>query len=1031
MSMANRSEGTSQILTFLYTDIEGSTRLWEQYPGAVEAAVSRHDRILRGAVEEHGGTVFRTVGDGICAVFANASHAVAAALGAQLALQEEPWGEIDELRVRIALHTGEVEAYGQDFSGRSLNRIGRLLGLTYGGQTLISHATQLLVRDALPVGVNLMDLGVIRMRDLSHPEHLFQLVHPDLPLNFPPLATLDIRPNNLPTQPTSLIGREAELAEITSRLDSDEVRMLTLTGPGGTGKTRLGLQAAADLIDRFEHGVFFVDLASVRDPEAVFPAIARTLGVRETSYRPVLDELIGQLQDKQLLLLLDNFEQITSAAPLVGELLQGCPRLKMLVTSREALRLRVEKIFPVPPLNLPSAGLKKPSIEQITQYEAVRLFIERARAVKPDFSVTNENAPAVAEICARLDGLPLAIELAASRIRLFSPQALLDRLGSRLQMLKGGARDLPTRQQTLRDTIGWSYELLDEGGQRLFELLSVFPGGCTFESAESVAGRIDPLRESGVDTIDGVASLVDKSLIRQVEQGNEEPRFVMLETIREFAAERLVENPDFYAGARRAHATYFAGFTKGQLERLSGDTLESGLAEIEGEIENVHAAWRYWVSEKDIEKLGDFIDGLWLLYDTRGWYHATINLTTDLLDVLSSIPSTPELARQEIVLQITLASALLITKGYVSTEVEHAYTRALHLIEDQGVTRELFPVLRGLSRYYGYRGEFEKAIWAGEQILSLAEKLDDADMRVAGHLVLGTNLTIYRDLRLGLSHLEKGIAAYIPDRRSSSRFRFGTDPGVACTMTSSINLWMLGFPDTALQRANGALDLAKDLKHPFSIAYAWFHTGLLYLWTRQTGHAAEYALELMDHADQYDFEIWRAVASCLQGATLVRLGQVDEGLGKIHWGMDTYQGLKTPPIFWSTLQFNLVEAYLDAGKAQDGLALLNELINAADKGSEGIFLVEFLRLRGDLLVAVSMQNAAEAEGWFGQALKIAQEQNANFLALRAANSLCRVWQKQGKFEESRQLLGEVYPRMTEGISLPDLEEARRILGGDK
>ncbi|MGA9577878.1 MAG: AAA family ATPase [Terrimicrobiaceae bacterium] len=319
----------------------------------------------------------------------------------------------------------------------------------------------------------------------------------------------------------------------------ENVRLVTLTGPGGTGKTRLALQAAADLIDRFEDGVFFVDLAPIREPESVLAAIARTVGLRETSDRPLLDKLNEELRDRMMLLLLDNFEQVTAAAPQVGELLRDCRQLKLLVTSREVLRVRGEHVFPVPRLALPKADLKQPSIEQLTHCEAIRLFIERAQAVKPDFELTNETASAVAEICLRLDGLPLAIELATARISLFSPQALLERLGSRLKLLRGGARDLPVRQQTLRDTIDWSYELLDSGEQRLFALLSVFRG-CTFAAVEVVASGMKRLDETGVDILDGLTSLVDKSLIRRADQGTGEPRLLMLETIREYAAERFI-----------------------------------------------------------------------------------------------------------------------------------------------------------------------------------------------------------------------------------------------------------------------------------------------------------------------------------------------------------------------------------------------------------------------------------------------------------------------------------------------------------
>ena len=368
--------------------------------------------------------------------------------------------------------------------------------------------------------------------------------------------------HNLPAQPTPFIGRLSELTAVKDLLtrDQQEARLVTLTGPGGTGKTRLAVQAAADLVSRFSDGVYFVDLAPIREPEAVLTTIARTVGIRESSDRPLLDELKDQLQSKAMLLVLDNFEQVTAAAPMVGEVLQGCPQLKLLVTSREPLHLRGEHIRSVPPLTLPRADLRQQSLEQLTQCEALRLFIERVMAVKPNFEVTDENASVIAEICVRLDGLPLAIELAAARMRLFSPRALLERLGGRLQLLRGGARDLPVRQQTLRDTIDWSYELLDDDEQRLFALLSVF-AGCTFDAVEAVAGGMNHhLDGMKMDVLDGLSSLVDKSLIRQADQDTGEPRLLMLETIREYATERLEQDSEFSTAAHRAHAMYFADF---------------------------------------------------------------------------------------------------------------------------------------------------------------------------------------------------------------------------------------------------------------------------------------------------------------------------------------------------------------------------------------------------------------------------------------------------------------------------------------
>ena len=419
--MAINPEQSSKTLTFLFTDLESSTRLWEQFPKAMKPALERHDALLRAAVEGSNGRVVKTTGDGLTAVFDSALDGVIACLKAQRGLSDEPWGETGPLGVRIGLHVGEAQPRGGDYYGPAVNRAARLMSVAHGGQVLLSAAAANLVVDQLPKGTTLRDLGEHRLKDLERPEHIFQLLIPGLVVDFPPLLSLDRRPNNLPAQPTPLIGREAELGEIVKGLSSGGVRLLTLTGPGGMGKTRTALQAAADLIDQFEDGVYFVDLAPIRDAQSVPNAIGQTLGLRDTSDRPVLDQLKAELSEKTILLLLDNFEQVMDAASIVAELLRESPGLKLLVTSRESLHVRGEHILPLSPLALPDAPLQKLSAGQLARYDAAQLFIQRAQAVKPGFTVTDENAPVVAEICTRLDGLPLAIELAAARIRLFSP----------------------------------------------------------------------------------------------------------------------------------------------------------------------------------------------------------------------------------------------------------------------------------------------------------------------------------------------------------------------------------------------------------------------------------------------------------------------------------------------------------------------------------------------------------------------------------------------------------------------------------
>jgi predicted ATPase len=868
-------------------------------------------------------------------------------------------------------------------------------------------------------------MGEHRLKGLVNPERLWQLVAPDLPSDFPPLLSFNSVPNNLPAQPTALIGREVETAEIIKRLSSADVRLLTLTGPGGIGKTRMALQAAADLIEQFSDGVYFVDLAFIKDPESVPGAIAQTLGLKETSDQPV-DEIKRQLHDKSMLLLLDNFEQVMSAAPKVVELLRDCPNLKFLVTSREALHLRGEYVYPVPPLALPSIDLKKPAPEQLTQYEAVRLFIERAQSVKPDFRITNENAPAVAEICWRLDGLPLAIELAAARIRLFSPQALLERLGSRLKLLRGGARDLPLRQQALRDAIDWSYDLLDNGEKRLFELLSVFSGGCSFEAVEAVAEGVERLDEIGVDIVDGLTSLVDKSLVRRVDLETRETRLQMLETIREFAAEKLEGDAEFRAIAQQAHASYYASFTQDQWARLTGEEREAASADLVADIDNVRTAWDYWVDAKDLEQLNKFVDSLWLLYDARGWYRSTIDLSTDMLGVLSSAPSTPERLQQEILLQTGLARALQVIKGF-TPEVEQAYTRAVKLSEEVGEIPELFPALRGLGSLYSYIGHFDKAGELAAKILSMAERLDDPDMQAEGHLRVGYSLALSGKVPAGLDHMDKAIASYNPERYSTSRFQLGNNSGVIGLNVSALFLWMVGFPERAMERANKAVDLARRLNHPYSLSYALFHTGLLHLWRREAERAKECSQAAVDIAREHEFQVWEAVATCLHGAALARSNQADKGLAQIHRGIDLYQVLKTPPVFWPLLIFMQAEASWMAGRLDQALAVLDSLQEFLPANSEDLLVIEFYRLRGDLLLAHSTHNQSEAELLYLHALEVAREHGAMMLRLRAAASLARLWRAQGKTEQARRLLDGVYSGFTEGFDTADLKEARALL----
>jgi predicted ATPase/class 3 adenylate cyclase/Flp pilus assembly protein TadD len=599
-------------VTFLFTDIEGSTRLWERSPEGMRRALARHDRILSEAVEEHDGYVFKTVGDAFCCAFSTATDALEATLEAQRELFAEEWNVEGGVRDRMALHTGVAEERDGDYFGPPVNRVARLLHAAHGGQVLLSAASHEMVRDHLPEEVSLIDLGEQRLKDLFRPERIFQLTVSELPSEFPPLRTLQARLNNLPLQPTPLVGRVREVEEVAERLRSERVRLLTLTGPGGTGKTRLALQSAAELLDEFDDGVFFVALATITDPELVPSAIAEALGVRESAEQTLEESLKGYIRDKRLLLVLDNFEHILAGAPLVGELVGACPNLKVLATSRIPLRLYGEWEYPVPPLALPDPRVLPP-VKVLTQYEAVKLFVERARAVKEDFEVTNESAPAVAEICARLDGLPLAIELAAARVRILPPQMMLQRLSNRLKFLQGGSRDLPARQQTLRGTIDWSYELLTQEEKTLFGRLSVFSGGRTLEAIEQIC---DP--EGDMDALEGVDSLVEKSLIRQEEVSEGEPRFLMLETVQEYAREKLEESSEAEE-IKRAHAEYFLALAEEADPELKGPDQLEWLQRLEAEHDNMRAALSWALGQEKVGIGLRLAGALWWFWWMRGY----------------------------------------------------------------------------------------------------------------------------------------------------------------------------------------------------------------------------------------------------------------------------------------------------------------------------------------------------------------------------------------------------------------------------
>jgi predicted ATPase/class 3 adenylate cyclase len=725
------SELPTGTVTFLFTDIEGSTRLLDELGDAYADALAEHRRILREAFGAHGGVEVDTQGDSFLVAFARARDAAAAAADAQQAL------ESGAVRVRMGIHTGEPLRTDEGYVGMDIHRGARIAAAGHGGQVLLSQTAQELVQDSLPGEFALEDLGEHRLKDLSRSQRIFQLVAEGLERDFPPLATLESRPTNLPPQPTPLIGRERELTEVVELLRSPDVRLLTLTGPGGAGKSRLALQAAADLLDDFGDGAFFVGLAGIADSSIVVPTIAQALGVKESAGLSPEDSLESFLQDRELLLVLDNLEHLLDASPQVSDLVLNAPSVKALVSSRAPLRVSIEQEYPVP---------------ELADGDAIALFRERARAIKPDFRL-NGDGPTVALICRRLDGLPLAIELAAARAKVLSPRALLERLELRLPVLTGGPRDLPDRQRTLRDTIAWSYELLDENEQTLFSRLAVFAGGFTLGAAEQIC-------DADLDTL---ASLVEKSLLRQGED-----RFRMLETIREFALERIAESRELGQIGQR-HFDFFLEVAQREGSDADRQAVES-VERLEAEHDNLRAALQFARGLDDPRLELRLVSALADFWEYRG--HLTEGLER-IREVLERDPDAPSELREP---ALQWGAMMALKHGDFATArrlAEEKRQMNVTLGDERGVAASIHI----LGNIAAAEGRYEDARALLEEGRSIRERLGDQ---------LGVATSLHN---LGLLAMDEG---------DYGRARPELESALAITETQGLERW----------RANSLCDLA-------------------------------------------------------------------------------------------------------------------------------------------------------------------------------------------------------------------------------
>ncbi|MDQ2916779.1 MAG: tetratricopeptide repeat protein [Pseudomonadota bacterium] len=750
------------VTTFLFTDIEGSTRLWEEQPDRMRLALARHDALARSAVETRHGTVVKTTGDGLHAAFGDPLDAVGAAVALQQSIAEPEVEDGVALRVRCGVHVGVVERRDNDFFGSAVNRAARIMSAAHGGQVLVSQTVADLVAARLPAGLTLRDLGLARLRDLAQPERIYQVVHPALRDSFPALRSLEAIPNNLPQQVTSFIGRERELAAIRDLLRRG--RLVTVVGTGGLGKTRLSLQVAADALDDFPDGAWLVELAPLADPQLVPQAVASVLGVKEELGRSVSQALIRHCGDRKLMLILDNCEHLIDAcAALAAALLQSVPDLKILASSRERLNIRGETTYLLPPFVVPDPQ-GKPTIAELAQSDAVRLFIERAMAAQPSFRPTEQNAACIAAICYRLDGIPLAIELAAARARVVAVETIAARLDDRFRLLTGGDRAALPRQQTLRALIDWSYELLTQPERMLFRRLSVFAGGIALDAAEAVAAGDDLDR---MDVLDVIARLVEKSLVMlDVDRA----RYRLLETVREYAAEWL-ESSGEGRTVRDRHLLYYVALTESTWPELFGPAQAKALARLDFERENLLAAHAWCDHADDGVELGvrlvHALKSYWinrglaeLFYRLAGEALARTRAGDRTISRSSALFDTGQIAcwlgryaeaQAHLDESLAIARALGDTKriaaalqplgmaclGQGDTGAARAHLEeALELAREQGDQHDLAAALNAMAQLHRTQNDLDAAVPLYEQVLHLARKIDDRESIALGLLNL-------------------------------------------------------------------------------------------------------------------------------------------------------------------------------------------------------------------------------------------------------------------------------------------------------
>lgn len=841
-------------VTFLFTDIESSTYLWQTFPDAMPAALARHHAILNEAIAERNGHVFQIIGDSFHCAFASAPDGVSAALDAQNALRAETWGETGPLRVRMALHTDHAEVNakhyeeGEYLSGEYivLARTARLLSAGHGGQILLSASTAALVCEQLPRGVGLRDMGVHRVKDFS-PQQIYLVTAPELPVSFPPLKTLGSLPNNLPVQLTSFIGREKEIQALKQQLN--QVRMLTLTGPGGAGKTRLSLQIAAECVDKFKHGAWFVELAPLSDPALVPQVVATTLSLHEQTGRTILEVLKEYLSDKALLLVLDNCEHlIEPCAQLADTLLRRAPKLKIIASSREALGIAGEMTYAVPslsfPTRAPSQNGNQIDPDALLEFEAVRLFEERARAVQPAFTVTASNAPALVEICERLDGVPLALELAAARVKALTVEQIAKRLDDRFRLLTGGNRAALPRHQTLLATVEWSYDLLSEPERVLLQRLSVFAGGWTLEAAEHICAQED----ATFDVLELLMHLVDKSLVVSDPQENA-ARYRYLDTIRQFARDKLGSSgPEHLRDVSNAHLDYFLGFAQEVDQILRGAEQKGGLVILDRELGNLRAALTWAAQSGRTEAELKLTSALWRYWRVRSYFSEGRRW---LEDSLSKGHDAPAGLRARALLE----AGSLASYQADYTSAQQQLELSLELYRSLNDRRGMALSLNLLSHARMMTGDLPGSQRAVEEGLTMFRDLKDARGMGYSLYFLGTTLQSTGELEAARRALEESHALM---QQVGDRWWIGN---ILIQLGWSVN--REGEPTRALQMFDEALEISAQFDDTRGTARALLYIGEAKCSQGDYGAAREKYREALKLFREIGDKWWGTV--CLEG----------------------------------------------------------------------------------------------------------------------------------------------------------------------